>query len=122
MRGVGAQGFHVDGSLLAISLCISYPPQRSSSVAVAVVRTWSAVHASPMWGHALVLHTAGTVCPPEPFLGVVKNVLGWAVGQPFIGFRMSESAGELQGQVAVGYGSGGLDQIRLGEALLHAMM
>ena len=58
----------------------------------------------------------------EPFLGFVKNVLGGAVGQPFIGFRMSESAGELQGQVAVGYGSGSLDQVRLGEALLHAMM
>ena len=35
---------------------------------------------------------------------------------------MSESAGELQGRVAVGYGSGSLDQVRLGEALLHAMM
>lgn len=58
----------------------------------------------------------------EPFLGFAKNVLEGAVGQPFIGFRMLESASELQGQVAVGYGSGSLDQVRLGEAFLHAMI
>lgn len=40
----------------------------------------------------------------EPFLGFAKNVLEGAVGQPFIGFRMLESASELQGQVAVGSG------------------
>lgn len=39
-----------------------------------------------------------------------------------LGSGCLESASELQGQVAIGYGSGSLDQIRLGEALLHAMM
>lgn len=39
-----------------------------------------------------------------------------------LGSGCLESASELQGQVAIGYGSGSLDQVRLGEALLHAMM
>lgn len=94
-------------------------------MAVAVVETWSAVHASPVWGR-LWSCTQQAVCVHqgwgEPFLGSGSMCLKGLWGRHLLGSGHLESTRELQAQVAVGYGSGSLDQVRLGEALLHAMM
>ena len=78
-----------------------------------------------MWGR-LWSCTQQAVCVHqgwgEPFLGFAKNVLECAWGSHLLGSGCLESASELQAQVALGYGSGSLDQVRLEEALLHAMM
>lgn len=80
-------------------------------------------------------HRVGSWCGPdtqwalcvhqarwEPLQALQRECLEGLWGSHSRGSRCLENASVLQGQVAPGCGSGSLDQVGLGEALLRAVM